>query len=634
MASFHDAQGFWGNQGGEEEVDVISVELIAMIVPPELQDSPRTTTPESSTSSSTSGGSDDHQPSMSSDSLTEVTPSEAEGAEEESKVLSGRLDNLRKAPKTLPTDFKFKAALHHEVADGAATVKGYKKLEEMVRQYQIPRTILIRAGTPNEQACSVSVRAGPFATYSQQHQVYHRLSAVVRKVGDVCKGGGLQSLFLYRLCPSTSGTRWYYISRREKMMIFTNIRNKLTVGDVDLKNRLLNHVKAGGLVDLEALVTPDQIALFGKNEQHPREATSTSSRLEEPGAGSGSQRQTHFDERLPAALGCSSSHRSSSSTSRPCVEQRVEPAPSSSRWRAREDSNVEDDIPLIRQRTSTGNQPAPTAAARPANMPPAPAREVAEPAPASSSVAGPRIAYPDGFNYVRTECQAAMLYTVALFECEQGARVQNRELEHNCKQLASEKASLANEVSHLQSSEMANRVTSAESRADELARKINELKEELERLKWRRRPASKLPRRSLADVVAVASANTTTDIFNKVCGKVLRVRADFPIGEPAFFEGEKIDAKGKSLTQPADTRVKLKWELNEEGLPVWPPTVVEEGEDTKGLPSFDAWVVDPKDVPFQHSSFYSASTSARLGCCPYSFSFRSAISCSVCFYAQ
>ncbi|GLU14097.1 hypothetical protein SLE2022_306860 [Rubroshorea leprosula] len=104
------------------------------------------------------------------------------------------------------------------------------------------------------------------------------------------------------------------------------------------------------------------------------------------------------------------------------------------------------------------------------------------------------------------------------------------------------------------------------------------------------------------DAVAVASANTTTDIFNEVCGKVLRVRADFPIGELAFYEGEEIDGEGKSLAPPADTRVRLKWELNEEGLPVWPPAIVEEGEDTQGLPSFDAWVAGPQDVSGEPSS--------------------------------
>ncbi|GKV37610.1 hypothetical protein SLEP1_g45620 [Rubroshorea leprosula] len=617
MASFYDAREFRGNQGEEGDVDVISAEPIAMIVPPELQDSPRAAAPENDASSSVSGGSEDHQPSTSSDSSTEEAASEAEGVEEvgcsapatsaatevvvfegwESKVLSGRLSNLRKAPKTLPAGFRFRAALHHEVVDGAATVKGYIKLEEMVRRYHIPRTILIRAGTLNERACLVS-RTGWVPVYVDHFDAGLRFPLpglifdvlaeyelalsqltpnsikfiigfmlLCERLGMLAKAVVFRSFFLCRLCPSTSGTRWYYILGREKMMIFTNIRNKvarwkrqfvfvrdtrtdrintelaarlsewrtpntfmnypqLTSGDVDLENRLLDYVKARGLVDLEALVTPEQIAVLG--------------------------------------------------------------------------------------------------------------------------------------------------YTVALFECEQGAKAQNNELQKTCKQLATEKASLTDEVSCLQSSEMADRAASAESRAEELARKVDELKEELVRAQVERESGiqatreeasraedrakkaeaerektlhelsamaervsqadqhvaqaeaslekcKRLHQRDLCfaraqeaewlvgaemfqDAVAVAAANTTTDIFNEVRGKVLGVRADFPICELAFFEGEEIDADGKSLAQPADTRVKLKWELNEEGLLVWPPSVVEEGEDTEGLPSFDAWVAGPHDVSAEPSS--------------------------------
>ncbi|GKV06461.1 hypothetical protein SLEP1_g18359 [Rubroshorea leprosula] len=599
----------------------------------------------------------------------------------------------------------------------------------MVRRLQIPRTILIRVGTPNERACLVSqtgwvpvVRAGPFTTHSQQHKAHHRLYAVVRKVGMPAKAVVFRSLFLCRLCPSTSGTRWYYISGKEKMIIFTNIRNKvarwkrqfvfvrdtrtkrmnnelaarlsewrtpntymnypqLTIGDVDLKNRLLDHVKARGLVDLEALVTPDQIAVLG-----------------------------FVDVANLHGEGRSSQHRGLISAQRPRAEQRIEPAPSSSRRRSREDADAdaEDDVPLIQRRTSTVSQPALVAAARPSNVSQAPAREVAEATPTSTSVGGPRIAYPDGFSYARTECQTAMLqgmqnfvppadrlrakghvqqhgshaaliklmdafsYTVALFECEQGARVQNSELQQSCKQLASEKASLADEVNRLQGSKMANRATSTESRTDELARKVNELKEELVRAQVEKESGIQAANEELGraeerarkaefdrektlhelsslrervaqadqhvaraeaslestkrahqrdicfaraqgaewlvgaemfqDAVAVASANTTTDIFNEVRGKVLQVRADFPIAELAFFEGEEINEEGKSLAQPADTRVRLRWELNEEGLPVWPPSVIEEGEDMEGLPSFDAWVANPQDVPAEPSS--------------------------------
>ncbi|GKV11534.1 hypothetical protein SLEP1_g22783 [Rubroshorea leprosula] len=48
--------------------------------------------------------------------------------------------------------------------------------------------------------------------------------------------------------------------------------------------------------------------------------------------------------------------------------------------------------------------------------------------------------------------------------------------------------------------------------------------------------------------------------------------------------------------------VRLRWELNEEGVPVWPPTIAEEGEDTKGLSSFDAWVTEPLEEEAESSS--------------------------------
>ncbi|GKU93605.1 hypothetical protein SLEP1_g7182 [Rubroshorea leprosula] len=787
MTSSHDAQGFRGNQGEDEDVDVISVEPITMIVPPELQDSPRTATPENSTSSSTSSGSENHQPSTSSDSPVEGTSSEVRGVEEvgcsvplastavevvlferwENQVLSGRLDNLRKAPKTLPSGFKFRAVLHHEVADGAATVKGYKKLEEMVRRFQIPRTILIRAGMPNERACSVS-RTGWVPVYVDHFDAGLRfpLSGLIfdvlaeyelalsqltpnsikfiigfmllcerlgvpAKARGACKGGGLQvalpmpfvsvhqrdEMFVFVRDTRTDRMNNELAARLSEWRTLNAYMNypQLTSGDVNLKNRLLDYVKARGLVDLETLVTPEQIAVLGFVDVvnlHSQASLSVNDReCKAPGIGEPS--------RVPnASLVLTSSHllhrgavHSTGAqftapefqlAQRPRVEQRVEPAPSSSRRRAREDSDAEDDIPLIRRRTSNDSQPAPAAAARSAGGHRAPAHEVAEAVPTLSSVVGPRFAYPDGFSYARTECQAAMLqgmqnfvppadrlrakghiqqhgghaalinYTIALFECEQGARAQNSELQHNCKQLASEKASLADEVSRLQSSEMANRAASAESRADELARKVAELREELDRARAekesgiqaakdeagraedRARKAEAEKERTLhelsglrervslanqhvaeaeaslerskrlhqrdvcfaraqgaewlvgaemfQDAVAVAAANTTTDIFNEVRGRVLGVRADFPIGELAFFEGEEIDADRKSLAQPADTRVKLKWELNDEGLPVWPPSVVEEGEDTEGLPSFDAWVADPHDVPAEPSS--------------------------------
>ncbi|GKV24938.1 hypothetical protein SLEP1_g34475 [Rubroshorea leprosula] len=619
MASFHGAREFRGNQCDEEEVDVISVEPIAMIVPPKLQDSPRTATLESSASSSTGGGSDDHWPSTSSDSPMEETPSEVEGVEEvgcsapatstevevvlfegwESKVLSGRLDNLRKAPKTLPAGFKFRAALHHEVADGAATVKGYKKLEEWL-------------GTPAK--------------------------AVV-----------FRSLFLCCLCLSTNGTRWYYILGREKMMIFTKIRNKvarwkrqfvfirdtrterisnelvarlsewrtpntymnypqLTVGDVNLKHRLLEYVKARGLVDLEALVTQEQIALLGfvdvanlhfEGNVNEHKARGTVELGPVPNA------------RLALTSGhlrhLGTAHRIGVLAPRPRVEQRVEPTPLSSRRHAREDFDTEDDIPLIWRRMSTGNQPALAAVVRPANVPPAPAREVAKPTPASSSVAGPRIAYPDGLSYVRTNCQAVVLqgmqsfvppanwqrakghvqqhgghaaliklmdafsYTVALFECKQGTR----------------------------SSEMANRATSAESRVDELARKVNELKEELKKAQAEKESGIQATKEEAGR--AEDRAKKVESDREKTLHELSALRERVLQADQHIARAEASLERTKRLHQ-CDVCFARTQGAEWLGLPVWPPTIMEEGEDTEGLPSFDAWLADPQDMPVEPSN--------------------------------
>ncbi|GLT88073.1 hypothetical protein SLE2022_061140 [Rubroshorea leprosula] len=124
-----------GNQGKEEEEEgVMSVEPITMIVLSALQDLPKTLTLESSANSSARGNGGDHHASSSSSSSSEETPSCEEGTgnvdgndpglpvvgEWENRVLMGRLSNLRKAPKDLPTGFRFRMALHHEVADGSS----------------------------------------------------------------------------------------------------------------------------------------------------------------------------------------------------------------------------------------------------------------------------------------------------------------------------------------------------------------------------------------------------------------------------------------------------------------------------------------------------------------------------------
>ncbi|GKV51995.1 hypothetical protein SLEP1_g58605 [Rubroshorea leprosula] len=831
MVSLRELTEQRGNQGREgEEEGVLSVEPITMIVPPELQDSPESMAPERSTSSSARDDGGDHATASSSSSSTKKTPSREEGmgdvvssvsdrpviGEWEGVTIPSRLSNLRKAPKGLPAGFRFKAALHHEVADCAPSISGYKRLEEMVRAYHIPKTILLRTGGQNERACTVS-QTGWIPVYVDHFDAGLRFPLpglvfdlladyelaltqltpnsirfiigfmlLCERLEVPAKAIVFKSLFQCRLCPNSQGAKWYYLSGRDKSQLFKTVRNKvarwkrqfifvrdtrterisndlaarlsewrtpnahinypqLLPRDVDLKNQLLEYAKREGLIDLEALVTLEQLTVFGfvdvanlftegillLNGTNSSRAESyaffcageMSSILERQRqraqssrgrrASSGQPKQMRFDERPPPApQSRGSSHRGSSSMSRPRVDQRAEVAAPNARRRAREGiESEEDEIPLTRRRTSGGTQPA--QAARPAtvrssNTPSATARATTEPAFASASMAGPRIAYPEGFSYVRAECQPAMVqgmhnfvppmdskrakafvqqhggqvamiklmdafsYAVALYKSEQGARTKNNELGSKCKQLAAEKASLVDDVNRLQGSEMANRAAAAESRADELANINNELREELERARAERESGIQATKeeavqveerakkaeadrdrtqhdlnslrnqvakavwnlnaaeealnelkathgRSISmaraqgakwlvgsaafqDAVAVASANVTTEIYNEIRGKVLHHHPDFPIRELVFFNEEELDEQGNSLTPLTDTTVRLRWDLNEEGVPVWPPFVLEDGEDPARLPSFDAWVEGAPVVEQEPSS--------------------------------
>ncbi|GKV33444.1 hypothetical protein SLEP1_g41962 [Rubroshorea leprosula] len=600
-----------------------------MIVPPELQDVPETVASESSASSSASDNGGDHPSASSSSSSTEHTPSREEGVGDV-------------APKDLPAGFKFKAALHHEVADCAPSISGYKRLEEMVRAYHIPQTILLRTGAQNERACTVSP-TGWIPVYADHFDAGLRFplpglifdllaeyelaltqltSNSIRfiigfmllcaRLEVPAKAIVFRSLFQCRLCPNSQGARWYYLSGRDKSQLFKNVRNKvarwkkqfifvrdtraerisndlavrlsewrtpnahinypqLLPRDVDLKNQLLQYAQGEGLIDLEALVTSEQLALFGFvdvtnlfSEGIFLSCNLDSSRAEAyaffcagemnsilelqrqraqasrgRGGSSGQPRQTRFDERPPPApQSRGSSHRGSSSSTRPRAGHRVEVAAPGARRRAREETeSEEDEVPLARRVRSGGTQPA--QAARPTmvrspNAPSATVRAAVEPATASASM-GPRIAYPEGFTYVRAELQPAMVQAMQSFV----PPFDNKRAKAFVQQHGGQVAMI-----------------------------------------------------KLMDVnaVAVASANMTTEIYNEIRGKVLHHRPDFPIRELAFFDGEDIDEQGKSLAPLADTTVRLRWDLNEEEVLVWPPSVVEEGEDPAGLPSFDGWV--------------------------------------------
>ncbi|GKV15427.1 hypothetical protein SLEP1_g26223 [Rubroshorea leprosula] len=504
-----------------------------MIVSPELHDLPRTITPESNSSSSAGGGSGDHRSSTSNDSSTKETP------RWESKVISGRLDNLRKAPKTLPAGFRFRAALHHKVVDGPATVKWYKKLEEMVRQYQIPRTILIRARTQNEQACTVS-RTGWVPVYVDYFDA---------EVGNANKGGGLQVALPVPSMP------FHQLNKIERMnnKLAARISEwytpnaymnypQLSLGDVDLKNRVLDLVKARGLVDLEALVTPEQLVLLGfvdvANlhaegemssilERQRQQAQSSRNR----GAGSGSQRQTWFDERPLTAPGRSSSHRSSS---------------------------YQDIVPS--KNLTLRPQPTSAAVTWSANMPPASAREVAEPAPAPSSVSRPRIAYPEGFNYVRIGYQVAMVNELR----EELEKAQAKK--ESGSQAAKEEASCAED-----------RAKKAESDREKAFHELNSLKDMVVE-------ANQHVARVEASLEQSKRHHQHAICFARAQGAEWLVGADiWP------------SSRGR------------RWTNKERASPL---QLTPRGEDTEGLPSFDAWVVEPQEVPAEPSNIPPASQPA------------------------
>ncbi|GKV39831.1 hypothetical protein SLEP1_g47546 [Rubroshorea leprosula] len=281
-----------------------------------------------------------------------------------------------------------------------------------------------------------------------------------------------RSLFQCRLCPNSQGAKWYYLSGRDKSQLFKNVRNKvarwkrqfifvrdtrterisndlaawlsewrtpnthinypqLLPRDVDLKNQLLEYAQREGLIDLEALVTSEQLAVFGfvdvtnlfsegifsSYNMHSSQAEAyafvcageMSSILE-------CQRQCAQSSRGRGAS--SAQPRGSSSSSRPRADHKAEAAASGTRRRAREETeSEEDEIPLSRRRTSGGTQPA--QAARPVtvrspNAPSTTMQAAVEPTSASASM-GPRIAYPEGFSYVRAECQPAMVQAMHSF---------------------------------------------------------------------------------------------------------------------------------------------------------------------------------------------------------------------------
>ncbi|GKV01814.1 hypothetical protein SLEP1_g14336 [Rubroshorea leprosula] len=611
MDFFRELRELRGNQGREEEEGVISAEPIAMIVLPALQDLQERITPESSASSSVGDDGGDHHASPSNNSSSKQTPSHREDTRDvvgnvldllvvgewESKIITGRLSNLRKEPKDLPSGFRFRAVLHHEVTDNVPSISGYKKLEEMTgwilvcvdhfdASLRFPLPSLIFDLLVDYELALTQLTPNNIRFIIGFMLLCERLEIPAKAIV-------FRSLFQCRLCPNSRGAKWYYLFGREKNQLFKNVRNKvarwkrqfvfvhhmrterinndlatrlskccvpnthanypqLLPRDTDLKNQLLDYARGEQLINLEALVTLEQLAVFGFVN-----------------------RQTRFDEWPPPALQSrSSSHRGSSSASRPRTEHRVEAAALSARRRLREDTDSEDEIPFIKHRMSLGGQPAQA------------------------------VQFAVGFSYVKTDYQPVMVqgmqsfvppvdrqrakgnafsYAIALFESEQGACAQNSELSANCKQLAAEKASLMDDINPKDEAAREERAKKAEAERNNALNELISITR-AQGAEWLVGSAT------FQDTVAVAFANMTTKIYNEIFGKVLQHRPDFPIHELAFVNGEDLDEEGKSLAPLVDTTMRLRWELNEEGVPIWPSSILEEGEDPEGLPSFDSWV--------------------------------------------
>ncbi|GKU88707.1 hypothetical protein SLEP1_g2940 [Rubroshorea leprosula] len=546
---------------------------------------PKTLTHESNASSSARDNGGDHQTSSSSSSSSKETPSREEWTgnvvsnvsdlpvigEWESKTIMGRLSNLRKAPKDLPAGFRFKAALHHEVADSVPSISGYRKLEEMVRAYHIPRTILFRTGAQNERACTVS-QTGWIPVYVDYFEAGLRFPLpglifdlladyelaltqlmpnsirfiigfmlLCERLEVPAKAIMFRSLFQCRLCPNSRGTKWYYLSGREKSQLFKNVRNKvarwkrqfifvrdtrierisndlaarlsewrvpnahvnypqLLPRDTDLKNQLLEHARRDNLIDLEALVTSEQLTVFGfVNVANLFTAAYSNASVSEPRAHEVVERAALRTDRHDSTSSHLQHHNHGArSTVAPARRQGLAPS-SGLKLRPLVRASVHARRLLVKMRSPS------CGAERVGGL--NPRRRLNLRSRARQTLHQPRCEQQRSPHLRRPQCrrpgsrmqsfvppvarqqartfvqqhggQVAMVklmdafsYAVALFESEQGARSQNNELSTNCKQLAAEKASLVDDAAKEEAARVEERAKKAEAERD---RALNEL---------------------------------------------------------------------------------------------------------------------------------------------------------------
>ncbi|GKV04598.1 hypothetical protein SLEP1_g16741 [Rubroshorea leprosula] len=588
-----------------------------MIVPPALQDLPETMTPESSTRDN--GG--DHHSSSSSSSSSEETPSREEGTgnvvsnvsdlpvigEWESRTITGRLSNLRKVPKDLPTGFRFKVALHHEVADNAPSISGYRKLEEMVKAYHISRTILLWT--------NAELRVGSDVVNAQQYKVHHRLYAVVCEVGGAGEGDSVQVAvpmpkrqFIFVRDTRTERISNDLAARLSEWRVPNAHVNypQLLPRDTNLKNQLLEHARRENLIDLDALVTSEQLAVFGFVDV-ANLFTKVSPGFPRRAAGSAQQRQTRFDKwPPPTPQSRCSSHRGSSSASRPRADQRAETAaPSVRRLRARRwtvkmshsgaciyvglSVGAQDRVSGRLQLREAGCQPTMVQGMQSFVPPMDRQRARTFVQQHGGQVAMVKLMDRSAMRWrcLRASRGLALKITSsaptvngwpqkrpALWMMSIVCKVRRWPIEL-LQRRAEQTSSLVGIISSWRNWSEPALKEKAESSdkgrghlVAEADRNLNAAEEALNELKT-----------SHGRYVSIARAQG-----------VLQHRPDFPIRELAFFNGEDLDEQGNSLSPLADATVRLRWDLNEEGVPVWPPSILEEGEDPAGLPTFDSWV--------------------------------------------
>ncbi|GKV37216.1 hypothetical protein SLEP1_g45273 [Rubroshorea leprosula] len=123
-------------------------------------------------------------------------------------------------------------------------------------------------------------------------------------------------------------------------------------------------------------------------------------------------------------------------------------------------------------------------------------------------------------------------------------------------------SSLWEKESCLQGSKMANQVATIESKVDELTNQMSKLKEELEKALDKKE--SELD--AFLEAAVIAIMNSTINIYN-------------------------------------ETTINVKWSINEENAPLFPPTLLDEGEECYPSIGYTNWVVRMPNLGARTSSF-------------------------------